>query len=87
MPNKQKLDMEEKIKIGRGDEEGCLSQVRQSHLYKVIKEYCEESEDAVEETCDIPYVSRAVYYRWVSGSLLRRHASMAEQSSCTQNAS
>ncbi|MBR4992586.1 MAG: transposase [Clostridia bacterium] len=61
-------------KIGQGDEEGCLSQVRQIHLYKVIKEHCEESGNAVEEACSILRVSRAAYYRWLSGKKSARTA-------------
>ena len=61
-------------KIGRGSEEGCLSQVRQGHLYKVIKEYCAETGNAVEEACSMLQVSRAAFYRWLSGKKSPRMA-------------
>ena len=41
--------------------------MRQGHLYKAIKEYCAETGNAVEEACSMLYVSRAAYYRWLSG--------------------
>ena len=41
--------------------------MRQGHLYKAIKEYCAETGNAVEEACLMLYVSRAAYYRWLSG--------------------
>lgn len=34
-------------KIGRGGEEGCLSQVRQGHPYKAVKEHCAETGNTV----------------------------------------
>lgn len=62
------------LKNGRGSGEGCLSQIRQIHLCKAIKEHCEESGNAVEEACSILHVSRAAYYRWLSGQKSSRTA-------------
>lgn len=42
------------------------------HLYKVIKEYCEKSGNAVEEACSMLRVPRAAYYRWISGKQSNR---------------
>ena len=41
--------------------------MRQSHIYLAIKENKEEYGDPVEQTCAIAGVSRAAYYRWLSG--------------------
>ena len=48
--------------------------MRQGHLYKAIKEYCAETGNAVEEACSMLYVSRAAYYRWLSGKKSPRMA-------------
>ena len=41
--------------------------MRQSHIYLAIKECKEEYGDPVELSCDMLGVSRAAYYRWLSG--------------------
>ena len=41
--------------------------MRQSHIYLAIKECKEEYGDPVEVSCEILGVSRAAYYRWLSG--------------------
>ena len=46
--------------------------MRQSHIYLAIKENKEEYGDPVEQTCAIAGVSRAVYYRWLSGKKCAR---------------
>ena len=49
-----------------------LSQVRQSHIYLAIKECKEEYGYPVELSCRILGVSRAAYYRWLSGKKCAR---------------
>ncbi|MCI6850378.1 MAG: IS3 family transposase, partial [Clostridiales bacterium] len=46
--------------------------MRQSHIYLAIKENKEEYGDPVEQTCAIAGVSRAAYYRWLSGKKCAR---------------
>ena len=46
--------------------------MRQSHIYQAIKENKEEYGDPVEQTCTILGVSRAAYYRWLSGKKCNR---------------
>ncbi len=41
--------------------------MRQSHIYLAIKECKEEYADPIERSCDLLGVSRAAYYRWLSG--------------------
>ena len=67
-------------KFERSCEEGCFSQVRQTHIYKAIRAYCTESGSAIEEACKLLQVSRAAYYRWVSG---RKSARTAENEKLT----
>ena len=49
-----------------------LSQVRQSHIYLAIKENNEEYGEPVDLACKLLGVSRAAYYRWLSGKKCRR---------------
>ena len=46
--------------------------MRQSHIYLAIKECKEEYGDPVELSCDMLGVSRAAYYRWLSGKKCSR---------------
>ena len=46
--------------------------MRQSHIYLAIKENSEEYGDSVEQSCALLGVSRAAYYRWVSGKKCTR---------------
>jgi len=46
--------------------------VRQSHIYLAIKENKELYGDPVEQTCSLLGVSRAAYYRWLSGKKCAR---------------
>ena len=46
--------------------------MRQSHLYLAIKEAKEEKNYSVEMSCAILGVSRAAYYRWLSGKKCAR---------------
>ena len=46
--------------------------MRQSHIYLAIKECKEEYGAPVELSCDLLGVSRAAYYRWLSGKKCRR---------------
>ncbi len=46
--------------------------MRQSHIYLAIKESKEEWGYPVELSCNILGVSRAAYYRWLSGKKCRR---------------
>ena len=46
--------------------------MRQSHIYLAIKECKEEYGDPVELPCDMLGVSRAAYYRWLSGKKCSR---------------
>lgn len=41
--------------------------MQQSHIYLAIKECKEEYGDPIELSCDLLGVSRAAYYRWLSG--------------------
>ena len=61
-------------KIGRGREEGCLSEVRQRHIYTAIKECHEEHGFPVEAACKLLHVARSAYYKWASGKLSHRAA-------------
>lgn len=49
-----------------------MSQVTQAHIYLAIKESKEEYGDLVERSCDLLGVSRAAYYRWLSGKKCAR---------------
>lgn len=60
--------------MGRGREEGCLSEVRQSHIYIAMKECHEEQGFPVETACELLHVARSAYYKWASGKLSRRAA-------------
>ncbi|MCD8198523.1 MAG: IS3 family transposase [Lachnospiraceae bacterium] len=64
--------------MGRDREEGCLSQVRQAHLYTAIREEHEENAYPIEPMCDILHVSHSAYYKWASGKLSRRETENAE---------
>lgn len=72
-------------KIGRDREEAGLSQVRQSHIYLTIQECRKEFGYPVELCCGLLQISRAAYYRWLSGKKCRRElenekiAEIAEQ--------
>lgn len=59
-------------KTERIGEEGCLSQVRFSHLYKTVKFACEQFNYPVDASCNILSISRSAYYKWLSGVQSKR---------------
>lgn len=62
-------------KIGRGGEEGCLSQIRQMHIYVAIKEVSHsEGRISIETACKLLHVARSAYHKWASGKLSQRAA-------------
>ena len=61
-------------KIGRGREEGCLSEVRQRHIYIAIRECHENQGFPIEAACELRHVARSAYYKWASGKLNHRAA-------------
>ncbi len=61
-------------KIGRDREERCLSQVRQGHIYKAIKECYLDEKYPIEVSCRLLHVARSAYNKWVSDKPSHRTA-------------